>query len=128
MRRFQFASVSFMRWLIALAFLSAGAGAEEPWKAYGQKGPIRVERRPVPGSKFNEHRALVTTPANPELVERAIWSGVTEALPKTVKKRTVLKKTDDEFVVYDELTTPVVSDRDATIRIRRLPSSPSGQR
>jgi hypothetical protein len=36
-----------------------------------------------------------------------------------VKKREVLRKTDSEFLVYDRIKAPVVSDRDVTILIRK---------
>jgi hypothetical protein len=106
--------------LFFFTLLFGTALADDGWQPYKDKGRIHVERRAVPGSKFFEHRAYATTRATPEMVEDAIWTGVMEALPKTVKKRTVISKSDDEYVVYDELQTPVVSDRDATIRIRRL--------
>jgi hypothetical protein len=97
------------------------AAADEPWKRYGEKNGVLVERRAVPGSKYFEHRGSVTVAQPPATVESAIWAGVTDTPPKTVKKRTVVTRSDDEFVVYDEYSTPVVSDRDAVIRIHRGP-------
>jgi START domain-containing protein len=107
-----------LRVFLCLLCLSA---ADEPWKRYSEKNGVVVERRAVAGSKYFEHRASVSVAEAPAVVERTIWSGVTESPPKTVKKRTVLVHNDNEFVVYDELKTPVVSDRDAVIRIRRSP-------
>jgi hypothetical protein len=101
--------------------LSVAALADEPWKLWSEKGGVRVERRAVAGSRYYEHRAELTVPQPPAVVEQAIWSGITEAPPKTVRKRTVLSHSADEYVVYDELSTPIVSDRDAAIRIRRTP-------
>jgi hypothetical protein len=95
------------------------AVAEEPWKFYGEKHGVTVERRAVAGSKYFEHRASISVAQPPEVVERAIWAGITESTPKTVKRRTVLTHSDDEYVVYDEYSTPVVTDRDAVIRIHR---------
>jgi hypothetical protein len=93
--------------------------ADEPWKLYGEKHGVTVERRAIAGSKYYEHRASVAVAQPPDVVERAIWAGITESTPKTVKKRTVLAHSDDDYVVYDEYSTPVVSDRDAVIRIHR---------
>jgi hypothetical protein len=108
-----------MRALLLMGLVGS-ALADEPWKLYGEKNGVRVEQRNVDGSKYREYRASVVVPRPPELVEEAIWSGIVESPPKTVKKRTVIAHTPAEYVVYDELKTPVVSDRDATIRIRRL--------
>src|SRR5579859_3025461 len=95
--------------------------ADEPWKVYGEKHGVTVERRAVPGSKYYQHRAAVSVAQPPAAVERTIWSAITESPPKTVKKRTVIAHSDDEYVVYDEYSTPVVTDRDAVIRIHRSP-------
>ena len=102
-----------------LLLFALSAAADESWQRYAEKNGITVERREVAGSKFYEHRAQVSVHKRPEVVLNAIWWGVMNALPKTVKKRTLLRSSQDEFLVYDELKTPVVSDRDATIRIWR---------
>lgn len=106
---------------LSLLLLGSVAVAEEAWKPWSEKNGVRVQRRAVAGSKYYEHRAELTVPQAPDVVEQAIWSGIIDAPPKTVRKRTVISHTADEYVVYDELSTPVVSDRDAAIRIRRTP-------
>ena len=45
-----------------------------------------------------------------------------------MKRRTVIKRADDELVVYDQIHAAVVSDRDVTIRIRRSPTDTAGSR
>jgi hypothetical protein len=103
----------------ALLFcLCWAALADEPWKLYGEKNGVRVERRKVEGSSFFQQRATVDASQPPEVVVQAIWSGVIDP-PKTVKKRTVLEHDDNRYLVYDQIHTPVVSDRDATILIWR---------
>lgn len=105
-----------MRLLLVMVLCAA---ADEGWQHYADKNGITVERRAVEGSKFYEHRARVSVKKRPQVVLDAIWWGVMNALPKTVKKRTLLRSSENEVLVYDELKTPVVSDRDATIRIWR---------
>jgi hypothetical protein len=105
--------------VLALLGWVAAAAADEPWKSYSVKNGVTYERRAVAGSHFYEYRASTSVPAAPEAVLAGIWSGITEALPPTVKKRVVLQRTDHEYVVYDQIRTPVVSDRDVTIRIHK---------
>jgi hypothetical protein len=106
--------------VIALVSLSALVAAEEPWKTVSVKDGITVEKRAVPGSKFYEHRASFVWPLPPERMAEAIWIGIERDLPPTVKQRQVLRRSADEVLVYDQIRTPVVSDRDVTIRIRRV--------
>jgi hypothetical protein len=100
-------------------FPPASARADEPWKVYANKDGVSYARRAVSGSRFYEYRAEVLVPAPPARVLDAIWRGITETIPKTVKKRTVLSRSDSEFLVYDQLDPPVVKDRDVTIQIRK---------
>lgn len=97
----------------------ASARADEPWKVYADKQGVSYARRAVSGSRYYEYRAQVLVPAAPQVVANAIWRGITETIPKTVKKRTVLSRSDSEYLVYDQLDPPVVKDRDVTIQIRK---------
>jgi hypothetical protein len=106
--------------VVALALLPTVAHAEDPWKSYSVKDGVTYERRAVSGSRFYEYRASTSVAAAPAAVLDAIWSGITEALPPTVKKRTVLQRSTTDFVVYDQIKTPVVSDRDAVLHIRKV--------
>ncbi len=76
----------------------------------------------MPGSRFNEYRAVLAVAMSPADMARAVWSAITESIPPTVRKRTVISRANDEIVIYDQIRTPVVSDRDVTIRIRRVVS------
>ena len=71
----------------------------------------------MPGSKFMEYRARATTPASPQVVLRGLWTGLSEPPQGTVRKRELIRKSDSELVFYDQVKTPVVSDRDYTMRI-----------
>jgi hypothetical protein len=105
---------------VLFAICAAPAGADEPWKSYAVKDGVTFEKRPHPGSSFYDYRATTVVAFPPQTVLDAIWSGITQSLPSTVKKREVLAHTDSEFVVYDQIKAPVVSDRDVTIRIRKV--------
>lgn len=108
--------------LLVLALLSSGAAAhaDEAWVELQTKNGVTYEKRGVSGSKWLEYRGTTTVPLSPAETLAQIWSGITEALPSTVKKREVLRKSDTEFVVYDQIKAPVVSDRDVTIRISKV--------
>lgn len=102
-----------------IGFAAAPTLAEEPWKQYALKDGAEYQKRAVPGSKFYEYRATALVQSVPATVLERIWSGITNNVPATVKKREVLRHTDDEFLVYDRIKAPVVSDRDVTIVIRK---------
>jgi hypothetical protein len=101
---------------------SASPGGE-PWKPYKSKRGIAVERRPVAGSKFFEYRATGDSTLPPAQVMAKMWKQVTESLTPVVKKREVLRRSDNEVVIYDQVATPVVSDRDYTLRIQKSGNS-----
>jgi hypothetical protein len=121
------------RWLAwsatiaVLAFAPSGR-AEVPWQLVSGADAqgVTLEKRAVPGSKFFEYRATAISPASPTAVLRGIWTGVTEELPSTVKQRKVLQRSPDEILFYDQIRTPVVSDRDFTIRIWWKRDEPTG--
>ncbi|MBL9008740.1 MAG: hypothetical protein JNJ46_31060 [Myxococcales bacterium] len=106
---------------LSSCLLSLSARADEVWEPVTVKGEnregISVEKRSVPGSKFMEYRARAVTSVSPEVVLRGLWSGLTEPSQGTVKKREILRKSETELVFYDQVKTPVVSDRDYTMRI-----------
>ncbi len=95
--------------------------AEEKWQQVTVKDGVVVERRSVPGSSFHEHRARFSVKVSPDGLLDAIWSGINDQLPITVKQRKVIKQADGEMILYDQIKTPVVSDRDYTLRIYKVP-------
>lgn len=92
---------------------------QAPWKVHKVKHGITVERRPVLGSQFYEYRVIVSAKLPPETVIEQMWSKVLEENPY-IKKRQILKQEPDEYVIYYQIRTPVISDRDYTMRIRRI--------
>jgi hypothetical protein len=95
------------------------ARADDGWSTYDTHDGVTYEKRAVGGSRFAEYRATTAVAQSPAQTSAAVWSAVTDSVPATVKKRTVLSRGSDELVIYDQIHTPVVSDRDVTIRIRR---------
>jgi hypothetical protein len=110
---------------LALAVPRA-ARADDGWKEYRHKGNIVLERRPVPGASYYELRARVEVAATPRAVLDGIWGGLHGELPSTVKKRIILRESTDEAVFYDQIRTPIVSDRDYTLVMRREVDAATG--
>jgi hypothetical protein len=94
--------------------------ADAGWAAYTTKGGVTLERRKVPGSKFYEHRAVLDLPVDVDHAATEIWSALRGSDMENLKHRTIIKDTPDELVIYDQISTPVVSDRDYTITVRRI--------
>lgn len=110
--------------LVAIVSLGSGAAADSGWKKIGDDGGISLERRQPDGMSFYELRATTRIAAPPEVVLDAIWSGVFGELPKSVRKREILKQSEHELVFYDQLSAPVVTDRDYTLRFWRATGTP----
>ena len=112
-----------------VASLSAAAGAaraDDGWRVVRDRDGITLERRAVEGSRFYEYRVRAhTTVAAPIAVER-IWRGIGDERSPTLKHRTVLERSGDELVVYDQIHAPVVSDRDVTIRLHKSADAHGG--
>src|SRR5262249_38996204 len=119
--------------LVAAAGLGAPAHADEPalvqfdrdydgarWRTDATKdGPVR-ERRRVAGSPFYEYRAVVGVQLDPSLVADEIWRSFHEGDQENLRRRDVLRESSDELLVYDQIHTPVVSDRDYTMMVKRV--------
>lgn len=113
------------RALLAAAFVASLFGgarpthADESWRVMRERDGVTLERRAVEGSRYYEYRVRAHSTASPAVAVERIWSGIGNEHPPTVKHRTVVRREGDELVVYDQIHTPVVSDRDVTIRIRK---------
>jgi hypothetical protein len=106
--------------LIAEPQLAQFTDENAGWKAYKSSEGATVERRKVPGSSFYEHRAIVDVPVDPERAAAEIWTALRDGDMDSLEHREILRASEDELVIYDQIRTPVVSDRDYTITVRRI--------
>jgi len=109
--------------LTLFAAVAAGATsvrADDGWRVVHERNGITLERRSVDGSRYYEYRVHAHTTVAPNVAVERIWSGIGDERSPTVKHRTVVRRAADELVVYDQIHAAVVSDRDVTIRIRRI--------
>jgi hypothetical protein len=106
--------------LVVLAVGVRDIDARDGWSTYATKNGITVERRKPEGSKFYEHRAVVDVPGvDPTWAAGEIWKALRGGDMDSLKHRDILAKKPDELIIYDQIKTPVVSDRDYTIVVRR---------
>ena len=119
--------------LVSLGALEARAGAEPPlvqfsdrdnatagWRANLTKDGVTLEKREVSGSSYYEYRAVVDVAVDPMRAAEEVWAAVRGGDMESLKHRKMLRESDHELIIYDQIRTPVVSDRDYTIRVRRV--------
>jgi hypothetical protein len=120
--------------VIFFFLISATALAEEPalvqftgiddaraaWKPHATKDGIILEKRAVSGSRFHEYRAVVELPVDPAAAAEDVWRALRDGDMETLKHREILRESATELVLYDQIKTPIVNDRDYVIEVRRL--------
>ncbi|HEX2573163.1 MAG TPA: START domain-containing protein [Polyangia bacterium] len=104
----------------ALVQFSERDNATAGWKAQATKNGVTLEKREVPGSSYYEYRAVVDVAVDPARAAEELWSAMRGGDMEDLKHRQILRASDHELLIYDQIRTPVVSDRDYTIRIRRV--------
>jgi len=57
---------------------------------------------------------------DPARAVEEIWAAVRGGDMESLKRRQLLREASDELIIYDQIRTPIVSDRDYTIRVRRI--------
>lgn len=105
--------------ILLLAVQLGDIDARDGWSTWAVKDGITVERRAVAGSKYYEHRAFVDVAIAPARAADEIWATMRGGDMDSLKHRDILHESADELVLYDQIRTPVVSDRDYTIVVRR---------
>lgn len=96
------------------------------WATVKTEGGVTVEARPVDGSPYAELRATTTVALPVEaLCAGAFGTGKRDPAEPSLKSRKVISETADARVAYDQIATPVIKDRDYTVRTRRERPSPT---
>jgi hypothetical protein len=111
-----------------LVLVAASLASAPEWRLDGEVDGVKVELRSVEGSAFDEVR-LTTTSSAPlsVLCDAVLGKPVRSTDEDGVKKREVLKATDDELIVYEQLALPLVSDRDYVLRLKVEKPASSGR-
>ncbi|MFT3706250.1 MAG: hypothetical protein QM817_01160 [Archangium sp.] len=99
-----------------LLVLAGGADFERVEEVDG----ILVESRKRAGSDFVELRFTATASSSVEaLCNAAFGDGTIPPDEKTVKSRRIVSQSTDERVTYEQVSAPIVSDRDYALRWTR---------
>ena len=104
--------------LVGLLIASVSAAPE--WEKVSDKGGVLVERRPVPGSSIYEVRATAQSPLLPAAIFETLWKH--REYPEFVPHLTrldLLSDGDDEHITYEQVTVPLLTDRDYVVRLRK---------
>jgi hypothetical protein len=116
--------------LVVILFVPATAAADAApqWIPDGITDGVRVERRDVPGSHYDELRLSLFSRLSLESLCDAIYPKVVGANPeRRFKKMELLRQTDDERWTYEQISVPVVSDRDYVMHVKRTQPASSGR-
>jgi hypothetical protein len=100
---------------LCCALVATTADAAE-WQLLREKDGVRLEVRPVAGRQFEQVRVAAPVPWSPKLLCDVLWTQPTQ---KTIRFEQIVRETENERVVYEQVRTPVVSDRDYTMRFVR---------
>ncbi len=85
------------------------------------KDGITISRKPGRTKGFYVTRFDTKSPVAPDQLVERLWESFFTYQPP-VQERRFFKRESREIVFYDRVKTPVVSDRDYTMRIRRVDS------
>jgi ribosome-associated toxin RatA of RatAB toxin-antitoxin module len=111
---------------LATAFGWAGDGG---WTPAGERDGIVVEQRAVTESPIRAVRGRGRSPLPPPAILETIWNQ--REYPQFVpylKRLDVLAEGPDELLVYEQVAMPLVAtDRDYTIRLRRMTYPDTGR-
>lgn len=111
---------------VLLSLLCGTALAADGWEEASRQDGLVIYKRDKPGSDLKEVKAVGTIRAPSWVVKNVIddKARYKEFMPYT-KASTVLRTEKDAVVTYQLLDTPIISNRDYTIRVkdesRRLP-------
>lgn len=99
--------------LLVAVVLSAGP----TWKEVDQVNGVRIESREVAGSKFVALKLTTTTAATPtRLCEEVFGDGHFDPEEPDLKSRRIISENEHERVTYDQISPPVVANRDYAVR------------
>lgn len=102
-------------------FLSSILAADAEYEKVTETDGVTIEQRAMPASKFVELRFTTLTDKTPRsLCDAAFGDGKFDAKEPDLKSRTIVQESADERVTYEQITPPIVSNRDYVVRARRL--------
>lgn len=105
---------------LLMLFLTVATTPEPPFVLRGEYSGVRLEARPVPGSKLSELRLTAVTSGEVErLCAVAFGTGKFDPQEPYLRARQILSEQPNERLTYEQLMPPLVSPRDLVVRARR---------
>ncbi len=105
-----------------LTLLLLGAGAD--YAKVEETDGILIESRPVASSNVVELRLTTTTTRTPgSLCDAVFGDGKFDPEEPDLKSRKIVFESEDERVTYDQISPPVVANRDFAVRAKRIRTS-----
>ena len=99
-----------------------------PWHGDGISDGVQVEHRAVAGSHFDELRLSMVTTLSVARICDAIYPKVFPTkLERRFKKQELLRETANERWTYEQISVPVVSDRDYVVHVKLEVPASTGQ-
>ena len=119
---------------IVLAGVLAGmpgatSRADSPpaWRLDGTYDGVRVDRRDVAGSSFDELRLSIVSSSDLQRLCDAVYPPTLSAkLERPFKKQVLLRETTTERWTYEQISVPVFSDRDYVMHAKLEQPASSG--
>jgi hypothetical protein len=115
--------------IIALAGMPvlARADSSPEWKLDGVYDGVRVDRREVPGSSFDELRLSVVSSEDLQRLCDAVYPPrISTKLERPFKKQVLLRETPTERWTYEQVSVPVFADRDYVMHAKLEQPASSG--
>jgi len=110
-------SVLFVCLLCAAAPTPAG---DSGWERVAEHDGVRVEVRDVEGSALHEVRATAHSSLPPDAILATLWKhDELEQFVPYLKHLEILRDEGDTRTIYEQITAPLLKDRDVTLRVTR---------
>jgi hypothetical protein len=124
--------MSVAKTLVAIALLVGMPGVSRAdsspaWHLDGVYEGVRVDRRDVPGSSFDELRLSIVSSSDIQRLCDAIYPPRLSNKPeRRFKKQVLLRETPTDRWTYEQVSVPVVSDRDYVMHVKLEQPASSG--
>ena len=110
--------------LLSLLLLALAA---TPWKLDDDSDGLRVDRREVPGSDFDELRVTARRSESVQRLCDAIFAKNVDRAEGRFKKREILRETETERWTYEQIGVSFASDRDYVLHVKLEQPASSGR-
>jgi hypothetical protein len=101
----------------ALVLFIIVAAEPTPWKVIDTQEGMTLSSRELPGERVVELKVTAVSPKSIEaLCLQAYGTATIEKDEPTMKARKLIREAPNERVTYDQVSTPIVSDRDYAVK------------